>query len=69
MISGGLESAVLTELVGKECFPARSSISRKPLSKREQLWSSSHLAYVELCAAIPDVRNLEYMLISQSLTG
>lgn len=55
-VSPGVETALLLDLVEKECFPRISSIpSPKPLTKLQQSWTRYYLAYVEVCAAVPGV--------------
>lgn len=54
-LTPGNESAVLLELLEQECFVQRVSSSHKPLSKRQQIWTTCYLAYVELSAAFDGV--------------
>lgn len=54
-LTPGNDSAVLLELLEQECFVQRVSSSHKPLSKRQQIWTTCSLAYVELSAAFDGV--------------
>lgn len=72
-VTSGVNSAVLVDLVEKECFPSTSAVTappstpdaadhpkgRKRVNKREQLWKRPVYAYVELCAAYPGVGSFQ----------
>lgn len=67
-VSSGVESALLFDLVEKECFsrPSSSNTSLKPLTKLQQSWTLYYLAYVEICVAVPGVCIIHILILTDS---